>query len=180
MAGEVVVENSIDLQGVRTVHLMAPQPMSTGLAEQLSGGQEPSAVDVWEDAVHLHHLKVSWRSRGFVELVTRHGPHEGRWRVMLYELVKGKRVRDALAVATEAYALECGVDPDYAFIRRIPKGADDGVEIGRVFLFEADWVPEGFIALARGDEQKVRAFERLKADGETDKRIEADLNRTEA
>jgi hypothetical protein len=125
---------------------------------------------MWEDEIHLHHMEAVWMVRG--ELVM----FEQRfacgadciicqgvgciWRrlVVLWGLESGERISKAIEAAAMAYALATGHDPQFAWVRRLPKKVEYGEEVGVggaivVNLYSADWMPDRTVAVGRGNQE---------------------------
>ena len=52
-------------------------------------------------------------------------------------------LRDAARVYKEVY----GSVPEYAFVRTLPRGVENGVEVDGVMLFEAEWMAPRCVAV---------------------------------
>jgi hypothetical protein len=76
-------------------------------------------------------------------------------RLAMVEMEPGERVRDAIQTGAQVY----GGGLLYAFVRAIPAGAQEFVELetetGLVTLVHAPWVPVGAVMVGRGG-QAVR------------------------
>jgi hypothetical protein len=70
-----------------------------------------------------------------------------RMRAGVVRLERGRRVSEQVREAVEAFLRASGIRPEYAFVWRMPVGAEDGVEVDGVMLIEAEWAPEGCVAL---------------------------------
>jgi len=96
---------------------------------------------------------VSWQAglRDMVDVPT----ELGLWPVLAWGLIPGERVSTAIQAAAQAFSERNGIDAIFAFICTIPAGAEEFIELGKVTLIQADWVPTGFVVLARGGMQKI-------------------------
>ena len=178
----IVVENRIDLQtGMRLVHLMSAEPISppwpVAIPSNLSdlGGEVKENVD----EIRMHHLTAKWMARGeLVDFVA------GEWRrlVSLYFLKHGERVGEAIREAAVSYALATGRDPDFAWIRELPRGMDDGTPLDyvrppksendlrgdhEILLLYAEWMPARAVAVGCGNSSRS-AHAPLKSAGQAD------------
>lgn len=143
---EMLMESVLGADGVRSLHVVGGGPVREGWLDCVPDASRALAkVERWETA-GLHHLRVTWPARELVVLSMYPGV---RQMIMLW-FVGDLRVSAAIKAATEAYALQIHRDPGYAWIRQIPKGAEEGVEVGHVMLIQADWVPAGFVAIGQG------------------------------
>jgi hypothetical protein len=95
-------------------------------------------------------LDANWHN-GLRELRLVCFPAVGRGEpMMVWSLAQGEKVSRQIMAAAERFALAMGMDPQFAFVRSIPTGAEEFVDVRGVTLVRADWVPEGFICLGRG------------------------------
>jgi hypothetical protein len=70
-----------------------------------------------------------------------------RMRAGIARLERGRRVSEQVSEAAEAFLRASGIRPEYAFVWRMPSGAEEGAEVDGVMLIEAGWAPEGYVAL---------------------------------
>jgi hypothetical protein len=173
MSDEVVLENRIDLEtGMRVLHVMSPSAIEIKFDDFTTKTQRVTKESI--DEIRLHHLEARWLMRGeLVEFVS----GEWRRRVSLYFLRPGERVRDAIMEAAVAYALAEGKDPDYAWVRELPKEIIDGTAIylttsrlahasgtapmrpdaaglegtKEILLLQAEWMPARAVAVGKGN-----------------------------
>ena len=89
--------------------------------------------------------------RGLVEYPT----PCGWWPMVAWALNPGEKVSKAIGDAALEYAAKCGVDAQFAFIWALPAGAVEFAEVAGVTLVLANWVPNGFVVLARGGTQRI-------------------------
>ena len=96
---------------------------------------------------------VSWQAglRDMVDVPT----ELGLWPVLAWGLIPGERVSTAIQAAAQAFAERNRIDAIFAFMCTIPDGAEEFIELGKVTLIQADWVPANFVVLARGGMQKI-------------------------
>lgn len=143
MGDEIVVENSLSADGIRRLHIMGNRTPTDGWLDYLPDGMQGDIKRTCEAGTH--HLVVEWMAREMVIV------GEGL-RVMLWALDAGK-VTPQIIQAGEAYALASGTDPQWAFVRGLPVGAEEFVEVQipgticQVMVILADWVPVGFVAI---------------------------------
>jgi hypothetical protein len=74
----------------------------------------------------------------------------------LFSIENGETVSQAIQMAAAEYALRTGNDPDYAWVKQLPKGVEYGAEVKisktvLVNLFSANWMPERAVAVGRGN-----------------------------
>ena len=146
MGDVTVLEDSVDAAWQRRVRWMAV----TQAAFEDGPRQIPAqaSVKIYQDNIRLWHLDASWPARELLRIPL---PSLGaaEWTVMAWHIGTAK-VGRAMLEAGEAWALLYGIDPPYAFIRNIPQGAEQFVELGGICLLSAEWVPEGFLAVGAG------------------------------
>ncbi|HAE59346.1 MAG TPA: hypothetical protein DCG54_07530 [Anaerolineae bacterium] len=75
------------------------------------------------------------------------------WPMIMAKIEPGAKVSKIILSAAEDFALQTGKDPAYAFVREIPTGAEEFVELKKITLIRAAWVPDGHVAVCRGGMQ---------------------------
>lgn len=147
MSDLMVLEDVIDAEWWRQLHVMAGS--DGALLPYKERVPSWGTVKMRPDEMRLHHLKATWPAREPISLRV----PLGVWPMVAW-WIGDDRVSQAMIDGGEAFALAFGMDPGYAFIRRIPAKAHEFVEVGGITLVRADWVPEHFIAVARGGMQQ--------------------------
>jgi hypothetical protein len=129
---------------------------------------EGAEVKMYQDEIRLFHLVAEWKVRGDMVAFERrftcgkecpvcHGKGcSWQRKVALFMLQPGEKISQAVGDTAEAYALRTGQDPEYAWVRSLPKGVEYGAEVtvgGSVIvnLFQADWMPDRAVAVGRGN-----------------------------
>ncbi len=148
MVNDVIeIENCVDDKATRRLHLMSNHELSAvDLAcyaipqdAKVSIGQE---AGVW-------HLRASWPYFGVLDL-TAEGWNKFR-RLVVKAVRKGDRISTAVNEAAKEFARLFGRCPQYAFMRKLPKGVEPGQIImfyGReMVLLDCEWVPEQCVAV---------------------------------
>lgn len=107
------------------------------------------------DPMRIYHLRVYWPIRGPIYLTV----PLGLWPMVAWWIGDDK-VSKAIIDGTESFKLAFGLDPMFAFIRAIPARAQEFVEVHGVVLVQAEWVPYGFVAIARGGMQVLKNGDR--------------------
>jgi hypothetical protein len=73
------------------------------------------------------------------------------WPVSKYFVIRGfagcPTVTDAVRDAARIYKEHYDVDPSYAFVKSLPRGVENGVEVDGVMLFEAEWMAARCVAV---------------------------------
>ena len=73
-----------------------------------------------------------------------------RWYpVDLVYVAPGEKVSKAICEAGKQFRAAFGKEAEVAFIRTIPQGAEEFIEIQGMTLVQADWVQERFVAICR-------------------------------
>lgn len=150
MSGAIVLEHEIDRDWWRRLHVMANTEGELEPFRALIPTVGPGNVVVCKEA-------GAWHLRGYAPIRARIDLRVplGIWPMVAWWVGEGK-VSTAMVEGGAAFALAFGLDPVYAFIRQIPARAQEFVEVGGVTLVRADWVPENFIAVARGGMQVLK------------------------
>jgi hypothetical protein len=140
----MVAEDEIDAKWIHRVKVMA------GKVKDLDQFSVPehAALKRYEDEIHLHHLEASWPARELVRVPVMEAA--GAYLLVVAWWIGDGKVSAAMVEAGAVLALAFGKDPSYAFIRSIPAGAEEFVEVKGICLVQANWVPDGFIAVTSG------------------------------
>lgn len=75
--------------------------------------------------------------------------------VVLADIPQGRKAAPVIIQAGEQFALEMGMNAEVAFMREMPAGAEEFVEVAGMTLVRAAWVPEGKVAVTRGGMQVI-------------------------
>ena len=147
----IVLERSLDKEWWFRMHVMA------GKAVELEPyqAQVPAwgTVQVQADELQLLHLRAAWPVREGIRVTM----PQGLWPVAAW-WIGDLKVSQAILDAAVAYALAAGRDPEYAFIREIPARAEEFVDVHKITLVRAAWVPEGFVAVTSGGMQPTPKY----------------------
>ena len=147
-----VLLNDVTLEGNRRVKVvsdLSPIPFPV---------KEGACVRNWSDELlGLHYLEAVWACREAIRVRC-----EG-WicarPVVLWKLEKGERVSLALEMIMVVFGGQFKSFPDYAFMKILPKGIENGFEVNDVMLLEAEWVPPGCIVVCKGDDYGFETLE---------------------
>lgn len=136
----IVVEDRVDAQCVRHVHLMSnielpcssvPFPFERGSVTREAG--------VW-------HYRAEYPYRGALDVACINGGKNFRrlvvWNLEGYELIKL-----ALYDAWNEYLRLFYGAAQYAFIKKLPANVPNGYEVGGMVLLEAEWMMERAVAV---------------------------------
>jgi hypothetical protein len=142
----IVVENFVDLQCRRHVHLMSNQ--EHGLEILRPYGAQTGVVTKETGAWH-YRSSFPWRGPLDIACV---GSRMRFRRLVVWNLEGCGSVRNAIAQAAEYFFCCAHFRPGYAFILRMPAGVENGVEVGEgLQIFEAEWMLERSIAVGGRD-----------------------------
>ncbi len=149
----VEIENCVDHKATRHLPLMSNHELSAvdlacyAIPEdaQVSVGQEAGA---W-------HLRAEWAYFGVMDI------HAEEWpkfrRLVVRAVRKGDRISAAVTEAAKEFARLFGRCPQFAFMRKLPRGVEPGQIImfyGReVALFDCNWVPDQCVAVGGAAER---------------------------
>ncbi len=125
----VIVENYVDHQCIRHLHLMANSSIALPFLEKGIITQETGA---W-------HLRVEYPYRGVldVEAACKHGKFR---RLVVWSLEGCGSVRAAIDQAEVYFWTLFRFRPAYGFMKRLPNGAENGQDLDGLILLEADWM----------------------------------------
>ncbi len=146
--GDVIeIENRVDDKAIRHLHLMANHELSAVDRACYAIPKDAKVRAGWEAGVW--HLRAEWPYFGSLDIQPE-GWNKFR-RLVMRAVTKGDRISAAVHDAAMEFSRLFGRLPQYAFMRRLPKGVEPGQIImiyGReVALFDCEWVPDQCVAV---------------------------------
>lgn len=151
MSNVIILKNDVDKGWNIHLHVMAAklENLQDWVDEKYPGHQFEPMID----DLRMWHIKASWPAQDMIEY--RHATGQNtfvRWPLVAWSYA-GQRVSEAMVAAGEVFALSTGLEPVFAFIHDVPAKASEFVEVKGICLVQADWVPNGFLAVGRGGMQ---------------------------
>jgi len=145
----IEIENYVDANGMRAMHLMSNGEINADDFEN-TAWFIPDGVDVRVvKEAGAYHLRATWRARQAFAGVMR-GSNRHERQMALWALEKGDRISSGVHEATVLFRKAFGRSPNFAAVRAFPKEVDVFCEIeiggGRsVTLVESADVPDRFV-----------------------------------
>ena len=139
----IELENVVSDDGIRTIHLLSNLELTV---EALKKYDLPGDAKIEsKKEAGAYHLRASWLMQGLLKIDGEGWPAARLCVVWNFGLCTS--VSKAIGKAAERYLELFGDVPDYAFVRALPKGIENGVEVGDVILFEAEWMMRRCVAV---------------------------------
>ena len=138
MNGTIVIEDLIEQDAWRRRHLLGNSPFEVSP----SAGAE---IQQWVEA-GAHHLRIREPVRGAVDFYFEGLPIRFR-RLVLWSLHGYTSIREAILDAAGEYERLFGGQPQFCYMKKLPRGVEIGQEVGSVLLFEAEWMPGRSVAV---------------------------------
>lgn len=139
----IVLENVLDDDGFRIVHLMANKAMDVDYLQPYDA-PDTTKFEVTKEA-GVYHLRAKWMICGPVVIHAEGWPMPKKF--MVWHLSLADTVKMALYEANRKYEDVFLERAEYAFIRKLPRGVENGVEVGNLVLFEAEWMVRKCVAV---------------------------------
>jgi hypothetical protein len=139
---EIVVNDVLE-DGMRRVRMVsdceiAPSP----LPSPWKG--EGVACRTWSDnLLGLHYAEWTWACRDVVEVHTE-GMKKCR-RLVMWKFLPGERVSEVITLVAEWYFVQTHRRPQFAWMQKLPKGVEYGLEVDGVMLLEDESVYPGCV-----------------------------------
>lgn len=157
MSDEILLENSVSREGLRVLHVMGLQPVSRAWLDYVPD-RAMAEVRNWRDEVNLYHLQAKWQAREVIQWTFQDRPFLVRRNVVLWHIRPGQRANQAVREAALAYALNLDKDPQFAFMCDLPRGAEEGMEVGKLMLIRDGSIPKGFVLLDCGGDRALPIY----------------------
>ena len=145
---EQIITNSLSMDGMRFVKLISDAPVSR---EQMMGFvPDPAAaiakVNCYDtSALSIFYGEATWPVREAVDFHCEGWPKFRR--LVVWNLEKCISVTAALHDAADEFERLFGGRASFAFMKKLPKQVENGVEVGDLSLFQSEWMIEHCIAL---------------------------------
>ena len=140
----IVLENRVDCQCVRHVHLMSNQEpdelVRLRYAPRGAGWIATREVGVW-------HCRVSYPYKGMLDVAAAVPAKKKFRRLVVWNLEGCGSVRNAIGEAFTYFWALFKFQPGYVFIKKLPTGVEHGQEFEGLILIEADWMLERCVAV---------------------------------
>ncbi len=140
----IIVENYVDGQCMRHVHLMSnleigrtilrPYGIMDCIQEQVT-----KEAGVW-------HVRAEWPYRGILDIQAKGWPKFRR--VVVWNLEGCESMRHAITEAYKYFFLQAFYfRPAYVFMKKLPKGVENGHDFEDLLILETEWVPGRCVAV---------------------------------
>lgn len=138
---EQVLEDLITLDGARRLKVVSDRRLTDLSVPDYA--KDCKNVRTWQDAdLGLHYLEMTYPYRGPAEVLLECWPKKRR---MVIWALLGQRVSRAMQEAAIMYASTFARWPGYAFIRKLPRKVENGVEVDGVMLLQTEWALPGVL-----------------------------------
>lgn len=136
----IVIEDRVDAQCMRHVHLMSNIELGcTQIPFPLARGSVTREAGVW-------HYRAEYPYRGALDVACIYNVGNFR-RLVVWSLDGYGSVKVALKDAWSEFYKLFGGEPAFAFMRKLPSGVENGHEVGGMILIEAEWMLERSVAV---------------------------------
>lgn len=133
----IIVEDVVTEDCVRKLHVMSNRPIQMDLPADATAERTTEAG--------AYHLRAEWSFTGILDIWPRHWPKPRRF--LVWRLMDGERVSDAILCAANMFSHAVGFLPKFAFVRTLPEKAEWGQEVHGCLLFAAEWLPRHCVAV---------------------------------
>lgn len=145
LGGEViVVVDRLDGQCVRHVHLMSNEEIGHEVLHAYGIVQTTATIEVGKE-IGAYFVKAS----GPCKLVWNvNAAADGKFRrLVAWSLVGCDSVREAMRGAARDFERIFGFAPKYVFMRKLPRGTENCMDVDGMILLEAEWMLETCVAV---------------------------------
>ena len=134
----IVVENYVDCQCIRHLHLISNYFIDRPSASFERGVLKQEA-GAW-------HYRAEYPYRGVLDVACIGGSKKFR-RLVVWSLDGCGSVRNAIGYAFIYFWQTFKFQPGYVFLRRLPTGVENGQDVEGMVLLEAEWMLEKCVAV---------------------------------
>lgn len=156
----IVVENRVDEQCMRVIHLMSNNELCADAVKRYDAPVGAQA-EVKQEA-GVWHLRAAWPYRGILDIQPEGWPKFRR--LIVWSLDGCVSVREAISQAIVAFWLVFKFRPGFVFMRKLPSGVENAAPLSlsatsphleehkmgggdELILLEADWMLERCVAV---------------------------------
>ena len=143
-----MVQNDISEDGMRRVRMVSDQvidPASIEFTPPLPKGAGVSSRAWSDDVLHLHYAEWTWACMGFVDFHFEAMPKFRR--LFVWKFLPGERVSEVIRFVSDWYFMQTHHRPQYAWMKKLPKGIEWGTEVEGCSILEADWALPGCVLI---------------------------------
>ena len=138
MADVIVVEDIVTMDCRRVIHLMSNSELTADMLA-VYGAPDGTGAQVVREA-GVCHLRAEWPLKGPLEMRGEGWPVSKAMVVWSFEGCAN--VTEALMHASNSFVHLFGNKPAYGFVKSLPRGVENGREVGPLMVFEAEWMLE--------------------------------------
>ena len=143
MSDIIVVEDRVDMQCVRHVHLMSNAPLPAASPQMAPFGRNLGGE--WVKDAGVWHWRAEYPYRGAMDF------HCEGWkkfrRLVVWSLDGCGSVREAMNQAEVYFWTAFHFRPAYVFMRGLPSVVEHGQEVDDLVVLEAEWMLERCVAV---------------------------------
>ena len=139
----IELENNVSNDGMYVLHLMSNDELTADVLKKYDA--PVNAKFAIEKQSGVYHLSATWPMRGALKVNAEGWPVPKMF--VVWNLSGCDSVKAAMYEAAKQYQDIFGERPQYAFVRKLPRGVENGAEVGDLMLFEADWMVRKCVAV---------------------------------
>lgn len=145
---EEILQNKLTEDGIRHLKVISDSPVTEDRMMRFvpMTAREHAQIRCTPAAsLNLFYGEASWPVREAVDIQPKEWT---RFRRLVVWNLKGcHSIKVALYDSAKEYERLFGRRPQYAFIWKMPKQAEHAMQVGDLYLFESDWIPQHCVAV---------------------------------
>lgn len=134
--------NELCADGMRHVKIVSDSPDAL-LNFPIEGARIERKSD---ELLGLHYVEVWWACRGFVDFHFE-GLPKGFRRLAVWKFAQGERASEIINCLVEWFFVQTHHHPQFAWMKQLPSGVENGIEVHGVTLLQADWALPGCVLI---------------------------------
>ena len=143
-----VVINELQRDGMRRMKVLADAEISAARYQAWVPCDARARVEEMpgrDDLLDLFSLELRWPVFEPWEVAS-YGPRRFR-RLMMVHFAYAERVSEVIKLGGVEFFARIHFAPGFAFVRELPRGADDGMDVHGLVLLRAEWMPAQCVAI---------------------------------
>jgi hypothetical protein len=138
---EEILSNQTSVDGMRSLKLISDAPLTEERVRVFipSPAWKLAEVNCTESGLGVFHGEARWPCRGdMLDIKSEYWPKSRR--MVAWRILPDETLRDAVSFAVNQFGLIFRRSPKYAFVKNLPEGFENCMDVAGCILLEAEWM----------------------------------------